>query len=252
MRPACRDDVRVRDQARAGAARCWAGRWTPGCRPRWVTARRGLRPGRQVPGLAGRSAAIGYVVAVDQQAGQSRATPGPRAPTSWPRTPRTRPGSGAAAATGAKGPRVFDWAGPRPCPMTARRQLLVPVPAGAPLDRPATPRRAGTRLLPVLRPGRHARRGAGPGGRHPLGHRGDASRPPRTSPASTTTRSAATTPGTGTSPSPCSPTPTSPSPRRPPQKPWQRPHPGHPRRGPPSPGTPDHPDPQPRRSLGLV
>jgi hypothetical protein len=48
---------------------------------------------------------------------------------------------------------------------------------------------------------------------------------------------AATTPGTGTSRWPCWPTPTWPSRRRPPQKPWQRPHPGHARRGPPSPGT---------------
>ena len=43
-----------------------------------------------------------------------------------------------------------------------------------------------------------------------------------------------------------------PSRRRPPQKPWQRPHPGHARRGPPSPGTPDHPDPRPHRRMGLV
>ena len=59
-------------------------------------------------------------------------------------------------------------------------------------------------------------------------------------PAWTSTRSAATTPGTGTSPSPCSRTPTCPSPPRTAQKPWQRPYPGHARRGPPSPGTPDH------------
>ena len=35
-------------------------------------------------------------------------------------------------------------------------------------------------------------------------------------------------------------------------KPWQRPHPGHGRRGPPSPGTPDHHRPRPRCHLGLV
>jgi len=36
------------------------------------------------------------------------------------------------------------------------------------------------------------------------------------------------------------------------RKPWQRPHPGHVRRGPPSPGTPDHHSPQPNRRVGLV
>src|SRR5215467_2404831 len=60
------------------------------------------------------------------------------------------------------------------------------------------------------------------------------------------------TPGTGTSPWPCWRTPTCPSRRRPPQKPWQRPHPGHDRRGQTSPGTLNRPASRPQRSLGLV
>ncbi len=80
----------------------------------------------------------------------------------------------------------------------------------------------------------------------------NASRRPRPRPAWTSTRSAVTTPGTGTSRWPCWRTHTCPSRRRPPQKPWQRPHPGHARRGPPSPGTLNRPAPGPRRSPGLV
>ena len=90
--------------------------------------------------------------------------------------------------------------------------------------------------------------------RHDLGIAGRHRRNPQPSRRSAwpITRSATGTAGTGTSPSPCWHTPTWPSRRRPPQKPWQRPHPGHARRGPPSPGTPDHHNPQPNRRMGLV
>ncbi len=70
--------------------------------------------------------------------------------------------------------------------------------------------------------------------------------------SSGSTRSAATMPGTDTSRWPCWPTPTCPSRRRPPQKPWQRPHPRHARRGPPSPGALNDPASRPQRGLGLV
>ena len=80
----------------------------------------------------------------------------------------------------------------------------------------------------------------------------NASSQPRLRPAWISTRSAATTPGTGTSRWPCWRTATCPSLRRPPRKPWQRPHPGHARRGPPSPGTLNRPAFRPQRSPGLV
>ena len=153
---------------------------------------------------------------------------------------------------GAKGPRLFGWAvASLPCyedttPPGWSRWLLV--------RRSLTRNAKGEHELayylccaPAGTTDEELIRVAGPAGRSR-----NASRPPRTRPAWTTTRSAATTPGTGTSPWPCSPTPTSPSRRRSPQKPWQRPHPVHARRGPPSPGTPDHHRPRPRRRLGLV
>ena len=60
---------------------------------------------------------IGYVVAVAATR-PSAATPGPPAPTSWPRTPPARHGSAAAAATAPKAPGSTTGR-PPPCPTTA-------------------------------------------------------------------------------------------------------------------------------------
>ena len=192
---------------------------------------------------------IGYVVAVPR----SQTVPGSPAP------PRRLPGRASACqawqrrscGAGAEGPRILDSAiAALPCyedatPPSSSRSLLV--------RRAADPnaRGARTRLLlpPPLRTTTNEELIRVAGSRWPSRN---ASRPPRTRPAWTTTRSAATTPGTATSRWPCWPTPTWRSRRRPPQKPWQRPHPPHARRGPPSPGTPDRCHPQPRRHHSLV
>ena len=187
---------------------------------------------------------VGYVVAVAEQPGRRRR----RRELPRRRADRARPGQAwkrRSCGNGSKGPRVYDWAaatlpedGTEPPGWS--RYLLV----RRSLTRERQ-RRAGAGLLPVRRPGRHRRRGADPGRRGPLGRRGVL--PERAKNETgldhyqvrrydawyrhVTLAMLAHA--------------YLPSPRRTPQKPWQRPHPGHARRGPPSPGTPDHPGPQP-------
>ena len=136
-------------------------------------------------------------------------------------------GSSRAAATAPKAPGSATGRR-RPCPEDGteppgwQRFLLV--------RRSLTPNSKGELELAYYlccRPGRHPRRGPDPRRRVPLGRRGVLPGGQEPGRPRTTTRSVATTPGTATPPSPSSPTPTSPSPPRPPQKPWQRPHPGH-------------------------
>ena len=154
------------------------------------------------------------------------------------------------AGDGAKGPRLYDWAvaslpADEHTPPGWTRWLLIR------RQITAADKRTRARLLSLLRPGGHRRRRTRSRRREPAGPSRNVSRPPRTRSVSTTTRSADTTPGIGTSLWPCWLTPTSPSPLQSPQKPWQRPHPAHPRRNPPSPGTPD-PTSRPGSCLGLV
>ena len=225
-RPAVPDEVGFATKTDAGAERCSAGRWTPGCPPAWVTADEAYGQDYQLPRPGSSSAA---------SATSSRCpatSPGPRRP-STPAHPvagrdgplTASPGTPQAwkrrcAGDGAKGPRLYDWAVaslPRLRPCTRRAGHLA---AGPPPDLTEPPARAN-RNWPTTcaaAPTRHHRRASWSASPGPAGRSRNASRPPRTRSAWTTTRSAATTPGTGTSPWPCSPTPTSPSPRRSPQK----------------------------------
>ena len=154
VRPGVPDDVPF--ATKPELARAMLGRALDAGMPAaWVTADEAYgRDGKFRAWLEQRR--VGYVVAVDSRqaiagdAGTSRAdalaahAPG----QAWKRR---------SCGNGAKGPRVFDWAaatlpddGAEPPGWS--RYLLV-----APLDGPQRQGRAGTRLLPVLRPGRDAR-----------------------------------------------------------------------------------------------
>jgi DDE superfamily endonuclease len=130
---------------------------------------RGLRPGRQVPGLAGAAPCR-----LRRRCGQQAGDRGRRRdlPRGCPGRARPRPGMEA--------PQLREWLQRPPGLRLGGRHLarrrrtasrLVPVPAGPRVADPQRQGRAGTRLLPVLRSGRHARRGTDPGGRIPVGHR---------------------------------------------------------------------------------
>src|SRR5215467_8491170 len=182
----------------------------------------------------------------------SPAVPAPPAPMSWPRMPRPRHGSAAAAAAAPRVPGSMTGRSPRCQAIRTVPRQDGPGTCWSAARSPATLRASSSwpttcAALPPQPLTRTSSRWPGPAGPSK-----NASRPPKPKPGSITTRSAATTPGTGTSPWPCWRTPTCPSRRRPPQKPWQRPHPGHDRRGQTSPGTLNRPASRPQRSLGLV